>query len=124
MIENMTIFQLASGLTRYAADRQAITTQNTANADTPGYKARDLVPFSQSFAAESALGMRSTRDGHISRPTKTVLVSPFGAESPNGNTVSLENEMIRAAEIRQQHDLAVGVYQKSLLILRTSMGRK
>jgi len=45
-------------------------------------------------------------------------------ESPNGNTVSLEAEMIRSTELRQQHDMAIGIYQKSLQIMRTSMGRK
>ena len=124
MIQNMTIFQLASGLTRHATERQALTAQNTANADTPGYKAQDLVPFEESFAAASALGMRGTRAGHFGGRAETVFVSPFGVESPNGNTVSLENEMIRSAEIRQQHDMAIGIYQKSLQILRTSMGRK
>ncbi len=124
MIENMTIFQLASGLTRYAGDRQEIVAQNIANADTPGYKARDLVPFERSFAAESALGLRGTRGGHITTRSDTVFTSPFGVESPNGNTVSLESEMMRMTEIRRQHDMAIGIYQKSLQILRTSMGRK
>ncbi len=124
MIENLTIFQMASGLTRYASDRQALTAQNIANADTPGYKARDLVPFAESFEATAALEMRGTRSGHIGNRAETVFVSPFGTESPNGNTVSLESEMIRSAEIRQQYDMALGIYQKSLQILRTSMGRK
>jgi len=124
MIQNMTIFQLASGLTRHASDRQAIVAENIANADTPGFKARDLVAFEDSFAAQSALGLRGTRAGHITNRNETVFVSPFGVESPNGNTVSLEAEMMRSSEIRQQHDMAVGIYQKSLLIMRTSMGRK
>ena len=124
MIQNMTIFQLASGLASHASERQALTAQNIANADTPGYRARDMVAFEDSFAAESALGMRGTRSGHFSSRSETVFASPFGVESPNGNAVSLEAEMIRSADIRQQHDMAIGIYQKSLQILRTSMGRK
>jgi len=124
MIQNMTIFQLASGLTRHATDRQALVAENIANADTPGFKARDLVAFEDSFAAENSLAMRSNRTGQISARSETVFTSPFGVESPNGNTVSLEAEMMRSSEIREQHDLALGVYQKSLQILRTSMGRK
>jgi len=124
MIQNMTIFQLASGLTRHATDRQALVAENIANADTPGFKARDLVAFEDSFAAENALAMRGSRTGQISARSETVFTSPFGVESPNGNTVSLEAEMMRSSEIREQHDLALGVYQKSLQILRTSMGRK
>ena len=124
MIQNMTIFQLASGLARHATDRQAIVAENIANADTPGFKARDLVPFEDTFAAQSALELRGTRPGHITRRSETVFTSPFDVESPNGNTVSLESEMMRMTEIRQEHDMAIGIYQKSLEILRTSMGRK
>lgn len=124
MIQNMTIFQLASGLTRHASDRQAIVAENIANADTPGFKARDLVSFEDSFAAQSALGLRGTRAGHITHRNETIFTSPFGVESPNGNTVSIESEMMRMTEIKQQHDMAIGIYQKSLQIMRTSMGRK
>lgn len=124
MIQNMTIFQLASASTRHAGDRQVLVAQNIANADTPGYKARDLVPFKDSFAAQSALGLRGTRAGHMTNRNETVFTSPFGVESPNGNTVSLEAEMMRSNEISGQQKLALGIYQKSLQILRTSMGRK
>jgi len=124
MIQDMTIFQLASGMTRHASNRQATVAENIANADTPGFKARDLVPFEESFAAQSALGLRGTRAGHMTTRSETVFTNPFGVESPNGNTVSLESEMMRMTEIRQSHDMAVGIYQKSLQIMRTSMGRK
>ena len=56
---------------------------------------------------------------------KDVFIHPdatvIGAESPNGNSVSLEDQMTRAADIRQSHDLAMGVYQKSLDILRATI---
>ena len=32
--------------------------------------------------------------------------------------------MIRGAEIRQSHDLALGVYRKTMDILRTSLGQR
>ena len=31
--------------------------------------------------------------------------------------------MIRAADVRQSHDMALGVYAKSLEILRSALGR-
>ena len=48
----------------------------------------------------------------------------LGAETPNGNSVSLEDQMMRAAEVRQEHNLAVGVYGKALEILRTAVARR
>ena len=41
MFEGLEIFQLAGGVARHAASRQAVVAQNIANADTPGYRARD-----------------------------------------------------------------------------------
>ena len=32
--------------------------------------------------------------------------------------------MVRGAEVRQSHDLALGVYRKTMDILRTSLGRQ
>ena len=128
MNQNLNIFQIASQLAAHATQRQALVAQNTANADTPGYKAKDLVPFAESFDQGAGMVLRATRAGHIQSANRVgtaeiITDSVFGSESPNGNSVSLEDQMIRAAELRQQHDLAVGIYQKSLQILRTSMGR-
>ena len=46
-----------------------------------------------------------------------------GPSAPNGNTVSLETEMVRATEVRHQHEMALSVYQSALGVLRTSLGR-
>ena len=51
-------------------------------------------------------------------------VAAFGAETPNGNSVSLEDQMMRAAEVRQEHDLAIGTYAKSMEILRSTISRR
>ena len=76
-----------------------------------------------------AFNARVTRPGHVgfgdtSRGFEVTESAAMGAETPNGNSVSLEDQMVRAATIRQDHDLAIGVYQKSLDILRMSLGRK
>ena len=74
-------------------------------------------------AAGPAFAARTTRPGHIPfgadpRGFEPREVAAMGAETPNGNSVSLEDQMMRAAEVRQEHDLALGVYAKSLAILR------
>ena len=46
-----------------------------------------------------------------------------GEASPNGNTVSLEQEMVRGTQAKSNHDLALTVYKTSLDIIRTSLGR-
>lgn len=128
MYDRLEIFQLAHGLAKHASARQAAIAGNVANADTPGYRAQDVTPFAETYRAQTGDdGLRGTRAGHrmngttsLSTPT---LIDVPGPSEPNGNTVSLETEMIKSAEIRHSHEMALSVYQTSLGILRTSLGR-
>ena len=126
MFDKIELFQMAQGMSTQANARMAITARNVANADTPGYRAQDIASFAETY--ESPAGnMRSTRAGHSlasgSQAPMATVDAP-GASSPNGNTVSLETEMMRSVEVRQQQELALAIYKSSLNILRTSLGRK
>lgn len=125
---NLNILRMASGLASHATARQTVISQNIAHADTPGYRARDIADFAATLDG-AGFAARATRPGHIpfgadAGGFRAEEVSAFGAETPNGNSVSLEDQMIRAAGVRQSHDMAVGVYAKSLDILRTSLGTR
>lgn len=126
---DLNILSLASALAAHASTRQQVIAENVAHADTPGYRARDIADFATILDSGPAFAARMTRPGHIPFGTEpggfearedTVL----GAETPNGNSVSLEDQMMRAAEVRQEHDMALGVYAKSLDILRTAIVRR
>lgn len=126
MFDNLEIVRMASGLARHAGARQDIVARNIANADTPDCRARDVVPFEDLYASDMSQGMRATRSGHLGVAEAAGgirLVDVPGESSPNGNTVSLEAEMMRSAEVRHQHDMATSIYKTSLDILRTSLGR-
>ena len=128
---DISLIRLAGSLASYSAQRQSVIAENVANSDTPGYRAKDLRPFGELLATDGSKGaqMRATRAGHIGQISGTLGVeveeiSTFASESPNGNNVSLEDQMVRSSEIKQTHDLALGVYQTSLDILRLSLGRR
>ncbi|PHR00046.1 MAG: flagellar biosynthesis protein FlgB [Marinosulfonomonas sp.] len=129
MFEKLEIFQMAGSMARHAASRQALTAQNIANADTPGYKARDLASFADTYQTQTGgMEMHASRAGHLmgsgaSIPTSHII-SGKGSESPNGNNVSLEGEMMKATEISGHHKRALAIYQSSLGILRASLGRR
>ena len=129
MLNSIEIMRLAQGMAAHAGTRQATIAQNVAQADTPGYKARDVVPFAQSYSENDIAPLRRTRAGHLgfSGPTsqpEIQTISSKGTEAPNGNTVSLETEMVKSAEVRQQHEMALSIYKSSLDILRASIGRR
>jgi len=114
---------MAQAMARYAGARQAAIATNIAQADTPGYRARDLPSFAESYAAADG-AMRATRPGHsTAQALAPASVDRPGTAAPNGNTVSLEGEMVKAVEARQQHDMALAILRSSSNILRLSLGR-
>lgn len=132
MSGGLKILTLAESLASFAGSRQTVLSRNVAHADTPGYRAQDLTPFSRTYeameATEDGLAFRPrvTRVGHIDPDegpagSEAVQASSRGAASPNGNDVSLEDQMVRASETRLQHELALGVWRKSLDILRAAI---
>lgn len=128
MFTDLNVFQTAQASAVHAGKRQAIIAQNVANADTPGYKARDLAPFDQLVSGMSTgSGMRASRANHLNGNStdglKWETVTPISAADPNGNSVSIEKEMLKSVEIKRQHDRALAIYKSSLNILRTSLER-
>lgn len=126
MFEKPEILRTAHALAAHAGARQALVAENVANADTPGYRARDLADFAEVFRTAGESTMRTTRPGHLGGSAMTdpaAVVETAAALSPNGNAVSLEAEMVKAADLRQQHDLALSVYRAGSDILRASLGR-
>ncbi len=127
MFAKPEILTIASSLSAHAMQRQALIAENVANADTPGYHARDIPDFAQSYRAASPFGMNRTREGHLGTsapPFADAVGSQTAQMSPNGNSVSLETEMVKAADTQREHNLALAVYGKSLDILRASLGRR
>lgn len=127
MYGNLEIMRMASGLARHAGARQDVVARNIANADTPGFHAQDVAPFSEIYEGGETRGLRATRAGHFGAgeaASGAALVEIAAESSPNGNSVSLEAEMMRSAEVRHEHELATSIYKTSLDILRTSLGRR
>lgn len=127
---NLSVLRMASQLAAHSSARQVVITENIAHADTPGYRARDIGDFADTLEAGAApFQARATRPGHMefgagANGFEAVEVSAFGSEQPNGNTVSLEDQMMRSAQVRGSHDLALGVYRKSMDIMRLSLGQR
>jgi flagellar basal-body rod protein FlgB len=110
--------------------RQRLIAENVANADTPGFRPKDLKdPGKTGKSGGLALSMTQTSPLHLTG-------SGFGASSedaetaqrfetlPSGNGVNLESEMVKAADNQANYQLATSLYQKSLAMLRTAAGAK
>ena len=123
MFDSMDVFRVSGQLMRHAGQRQALAAVNVANADTPGFRAQALPSFAE--AAEGG-GPRATRAGHLGGGDGAAA-RPFdapGESSPNGNTVSIEQEMWASAQATREHNQALAAWRHGLTVLRTAMGAR
>ncbi|SNR41191.1 FlgB family protein [Paracoccus sediminis] len=126
MFEKIEMMRMARAMGSHASQRQITVARNIANADTPGFKAQDLQPFADSYRAASE-PLRATDARHLQVADWTASSRPATTEtgvSPNGNSVSLEEEMLKAAEVKRSYDLSLGIYRSALDLVRTSIGRR
>lgn len=128
MFERIETLRMADALIAHGAKRQQLIATNVANSDTPDYRARDLADFSSAYDTAPPIGMRMTNARHVSGSDWGMGASRStdtnGEPAPNGNTVSLEEEVFRLADARRQFDLALTVTKSSLGLIRTSIGRR
>lgn len=125
MFAKIEMTRMAQAMAADAGARLGVIARNVANADVPGYKAMTLPDFAETYAA-GGRDMRATRPGHLGGSATPTAPQPRvtpGNGSPNGNTVSLEGEMVNAAGARQQNDMALAIYRATSNILRASLGR-
>ncbi|PCJ05730.1 MAG: flagellar basal body rod protein FlgB [Rhodobacteraceae bacterium] len=128
MFTELNVFKLANAMATHAGARQALVSQNIANADTPGYHAKDIKPFSEVFGDDfQPSEMRASRNMHLNGSSGrgmnwTVSTSEDGSD-PNNNSVSIETEILKGVEVKRQHDKALAIYKSSMNILRASLGR-
>ena len=125
-MNDLAILKMADALARHSSARHSLVSRNIANADTPGFRARDLTPFTE-IMAQASEGPRATRPSHLHNAQTRALEARFdsaiGADSPNGNNVALDDQTARATKAMGDHNRAVTVYGKTLDILRTALGR-
>lgn len=126
MFDIPDVMRMAQAMARHSAARQNVIAENIAQADTPGFRARDAADFGARYRGED--GLRATRAGHLGASADGQDLRPeidrtAPTLSPNGNSVSLEREMMRAAQTRQSHDLALAVYSSARTVLRMALGR-
>jgi flagellar basal-body rod protein FlgB len=140
MLEEIDLFRLAGSRMRYLTDRQSVVAKNIANADTPHFRAQDLAPFSfdslllkggaqgTQAGAAAPLAMVRTNATHLgdNHAGLAARIEAHGAtygEKPDGNTVSLEEQMVKSADVMNGFELATAAYAKSVGLMKIGIGR-
>ena len=112
-MQPLALFSLASQEAGWLSTRQATIASNVANANTPGYRAQDVTPFT-SVLSHLQLPMAATAPGHIqpsllAGSTSKVKPSESWDVVYSGNSVNLEQEMMKAGEVNRAHALNVNI---------------
>jgi flagellar basal-body rod protein FlgB len=131
MLSDLPLLTAIKGRLAYHQNRQKVLAENVANADSPGFKPRDLKPFDLTMAAlrQADDGQPArTQPGHLlgsggSGATGTRRAGPFETR-PSGNAVSLEEEMMKLSQNNSDYQLAATLYGKSLSYLRLALGKR
>ncbi|UWQ81331.1 FlgB family protein [Leisingera sp. S132] len=128
MFTELNVFKIAYSMATHAGKRQALVSQNIANADTPGYHSKDIKPFKEVFAAGARpASMIASRGSHLNGTSGSNLdwavTSTDAGSDPNDNSVSVETELLKGVETARQHKRAMTIYKSSMNILRASLGK-
>lgn len=112
--------------------RQRVLAENVANADTPGFRPSDLAPLKFDKNQVQELGtvtMARTDPLHLAGDT-TGSADGFKVDRhngfevhPTGNSVSLEQQMMKVAANQMDFQEAATLYAKSLALIKTALGK-
>ncbi|MBU6296833.1 MAG: flagellar basal body rod protein FlgB [Alphaproteobacteria bacterium] len=134
-LPGIPLFSMLKERMAWLDQRQTVLSQNVANADTPGYTARDLKPvdFAQALKSVTAPNqfsgaLMTDNPRHIAvTPTNQMgfadIDTPDVASNPSGNSVSLEQEMIKVADTQAQFQAASNLYAKAISMMKTAIGK-
>lgn len=144
MTSNLTLLDGLMKKVDWLESRQKVIAQNIQNADTPGYEAQDLnepsfkdllgssaskLSLSAAGATNiSAPGLETTDPKHMTlgggsagkANTKAKNEKDPYEISPSGNSVVLEEQLLKMDKIYADHRMMTNIYQKNIDMLKAS----
>lgn len=142
MIHDIPTFAALRDRMRFLQNRQKLLAQNIANADTPGYRPKDIKQLGIDPASRGADASRRMTTGSIQMRggglavTDPRHIAAGGSEGatpdrgasyetrPSGNAVDLENEMLKISQNQVDFQTAANIYQRGLSTMKIALGRK
>ena len=123
-MEPVHLFDLAAKQSHWLAVRQNAVSQNIANANTQRYTAVDVEPF-EAIVRKTTLSVAATAPNHItSTPAETLTARPRKSDSwstvHSGNSVSLEQEMLKAGDISRSYAFTTNIVKSFHRMMMTA----
>ncbi len=130
-LSQIGLFNGLVGKMDWLVQRQGVIAQNIANADTPQYESQDIAPFSfktmlkklAPVATDAAhIQVSASGDANGDAKVGSALHDAYEVK-PDGNAVTTEQEMKKAADTAADYQLATNIYKKSVSLLELALGR-
>jgi len=107
------VLDIASLQGRWLFAKERVLAQNVANANTPGYKTANVVPF-EAVVDNIGLQMTSTSPSHLQAEVSQVASfaqedATDGATFYSGGDVNLDQEMLKSSEVMRDYALNTAV---------------
>lgn len=126
---DLPLVSMLKGRLQWYEARQKVLAGNVSNANTPNFKPQDLrepiLPGSSGLNG-SSVRLETTSPLHLATVgggSGIEIVKQDRIETgSSGNGVSIEDEMMKVAQNQSDYQLAAGLYQKSLSMLKTAVG--
>ena len=127
-ISDIPILSMLRERMQWHQARQRVLAENVANADTPGYHARDLAPPNFARALQTAsLALDRTNPEHIAANggsgSQFAEDDPHYEVRPRGTSVSHEDEMLKLAGNQMDYDAVASLYTHSLALIKLAVGK-
>lgn len=118
-IGSTKLFEMTSGKLHWLGQRHRILAQNVANSNTPNYQAKDLrnLDFSSPFGSfQKTMHIARTDNKHFTR-TENSPYHQYDTRyphevTPDGNGVSLEEQIFKLNAVQSEHNLATSIMRK------------
>lgn len=130
---NIRLMSLMKMKMSWDSQNQDVLAQNVANADTPGYRAKELKPLDfEHMAMEEShrLKMRATSgssfdgskeeskgDYRVEKSRKTFETSPVK------NNIAIEEQMANMAKNNMDYQMITNLYKKTAGMFKTALGQ-
>lgn len=106
-MQPMQLFDLAFRQNEWLAQRQSVISSNVANANTPGYKAKDIESFDD--AMSKSVSMTATDPRHLTSGIGTFRQAENGSSEAevlvSGNDVNLEQEFLKSGAVMRSYTM-------------------
>jgi len=134
-LNNMPLLAALTKKMNWLTARQKVVSENVGNADTPGFKASDLRPLDfrkelaeVTHATSPKLAPTTTDPHHLVGTEFAAKLEPEIEKTTtdreiNGNTVSLEDEMMKVSDTASDYQLMTNLYKKQVNLIKTAIGR-